>query len=337
MKDVAAAAGVAQSTVSRILNDAPLQINVSDETRERVQTIARDLGYRPHPLARALRGAPTMLLGVVVRDITDPFFAGGIEALSKEARARGYSVVLGHAHAKADEALALTMVLEARQCDAIVLMGDFQDQRLLLADLRSANVPVVALWHGSERPFPFPIVGVDNRAGTRAALDHLTGLGHERIAFVGRESLGDIRERREAYRRYLIEHASAPPKGYVRRVPNTLAGAAQGLDALLRLPTPPTAIFAATDALAFGLLHAAWERGVSIPDDLSIIGFDDIPLAAGTVPGLTTIRMPIAAIAAAGVALAIGPEAANGAGGPYEARRIVLEPTLTVRSSTAAV
>src|SRR5579863_6382306 len=178
MKDIATAAGVAQSTVSRILNDAPVLIAVSDETRKRVQAIAIELGYRPHPFARALRGAPSMLLGAVVRDITDPFFAEAIEALSIEAKERGYSVVLGHARAKADEALALTAVLEARHCDAIVLLGDFRGERRLVEDLRSAQVRVVGLWHGLERGRPFPTVGVDNRAGIRAALDHLVAYGH---------------------------------------------------------------------------------------------------------------------------------------------------------------
>src|SRR5665213_149099 len=114
MKDVAAAAGVAQSTVSRILNDAPVRISVTATTRERIHAIANELGYRPHPIARALRGAPTMQLCAVVRDITDPFFAGAVKAFTIEAKRRGYSVLLGHAAAKADEVLALTAVLEAR-------------------------------------------------------------------------------------------------------------------------------------------------------------------------------------------------------------------------------
>src|SRR5690242_2140309 len=110
MNDIARAVGVAQSTVSRILNDAPLRVPVSPATRERVLATAAELGYRPNPLARALRGAPTMLLGAIVRDITDAFFAGAIDALSLEARGRGYSVVLGHAREQADEALALATV-----------------------------------------------------------------------------------------------------------------------------------------------------------------------------------------------------------------------------------
>ena len=103
MRDIAAAAKVSQSTVSRVLNNAPTRVPIAEETRERVTLAARRLGYRPNPLARGLRGAPTMLLGAVVRDITDPFFAGAIEALSIEAMARGYNVVLGHAHGRADE------------------------------------------------------------------------------------------------------------------------------------------------------------------------------------------------------------------------------------------
>ena len=171
---------------------------IAAETRERVTLAARRLGYRPNPLARGLRGAPTMLLGAVVRDITDPFFAGAIEALSIEAMARGYNVVLGHAQGRADEALALTAVLETRHCDAIVLLGDMQDQPRLLADLRTSLVPVVALWQGSSL-LEVPTVDVDNVAGVRAGLEHLVGLGHERIAFVSGRHLGDIREREAAF------------------------------------------------------------------------------------------------------------------------------------------
>ena len=104
---------VSRSTVSRILSDAPLAVPIAAETRERVLTAARELGFRPNPLARALRGAPTMLLGAIVRDITDPFFTGAIEAVSVEARALGYNIVLGHAHAEATEAYALATTLEA--------------------------------------------------------------------------------------------------------------------------------------------------------------------------------------------------------------------------------
>jgi DNA-binding LacI/PurR family transcriptional regulator len=276
-----------------------------------------------------------MLLGAVVRDITDPFFAGAIEALSIEAKERGYAVVLGHARAAADEALALTAVLEARQCDAIVLLGDFQEQPRLVEDLRTSHVPVVALWHGAKQPaHGFATVSVDNRAGTRAALAHLTSLGHRRIAFVGADSLGDIRERRAAYEEYLHEAGVAQPEGYIHKVPNGIAGGEIALSALLELPQQPTAILAATDILAAGLLHAAYERGVAVPNDLSIVGFDDIPIAAAMVPSLTTVKMPIAEMVSAGAELAIG-EGAESSNGSSRPPRLVFKPQLIVRRSTA--
>lgn len=335
MKDIADAAGVAQSTVSRILNDAPVLIRVSEETRERVRAIANELGYRPHPFARALRGAPSMLLGAVVRDITDPFFAGAIEALSIEAKERGYSVVLGHAQATADEALALTAVLEARQCDALVLLGDLHDEPRLVEDLRTSHVPVVALWHGAHPGLGFPTVSVDNRAGVRSALAHLTKLGHRQIAFVGGDSLGDIRERQAAFEEYLDESGIELPDGYVQHVPNGIAGGEAALAALLALPGRPTSILAATDILAMGMIHAAYESDIAVPTELSIVGFDDIPIAAATVPGLTTVKMPTAEIVAAGVDLAIG-DGAWASDGSQDPPALIFEPKLVIRRSTAA-
>ena len=149
MRDIAEATGVSQSTVSRVLSGTPTAVPIAEATRQRVMESARELGYRPNPLARGLRGAPTMLLGVIVRDITDPFFAGAIEAASLEANRHGYNVVLGHAHQSADEAVALWGILEARHCDAILFLGDLRERPDLIEDLRNTSIPVVALWHGS--------------------------------------------------------------------------------------------------------------------------------------------------------------------------------------------
>ncbi len=305
MQDIALATGVSRSTVSRVLNDAPLTVPIAQKTRERVLAAARARGYRPNPLARALRGAPMMLLGAIVRDITDPFFAGAVEAVSSAARARGYSIVLGLAHARATEALELAAILEARQCDGILLLGDMGDQPRLLADLRASHVPVVTMWQGTRLDL-IPSVQVDNRLGTRIAVEHLIGLGHERIAFIGGRLLGDIRERQAAYTEAVSPILGKIPRAYLQHVANTPEGGEAALGALLRLSPRPTAIVASTDVLAIGVLRAALLRGVQVPDELSVVGFDDIPMAKSTVPGLTTIRMPIAAMAAEAVALAVG-------------------------------
>jgi len=331
MRDIAALARVSQSTVSRVLNDAPTRVPIAADTRERVIDAARQLGYRPNPLARGLRGAPTMLLGAVVRDITDPFFAAPIEALSVEAMSRGYNVVLGNARGQADEALALTAVLETRHCDAIVLLGDVQDQPRLLADLRNSHVPVIALWQGSS-PLDVATVDVDNRAGVLAGLEHLASLGHSRIAFVSGRLLGDIRERQAAFVEFMTDRFGGVRDDYLLHVTNTPGGGEEALRALMALDTPPTAVMASTDTLAVGILHAAHSLGRTVPDQLSVVGFDDILLASHTIPSLTTLRMPTAEIVAEGVRLAID---YAGQGPPGEAPIRVIPPKLIVRQSTA--
>jgi DNA-binding LacI/PurR family transcriptional regulator len=334
MSDVAAAAGVAQSTVSRILNDAKAPIPVSTETRDRVRAIAEELGYRPNPFARALRGAPSMLLGTVVRDITDPFFAGAIDALSLECKARGYSVVLGNARSRGDEALAMAAVLEARQCDAIVLLGDFTDEQRLLQDLAHTNARVVGLWYGARTDVPFPTVGVNNRSGVFSALEHLWTLGHRRIGYVGAVSLGDMRERLDAYRDFMSEHGAPLDESSVLLVPNSLSSGEPALSVLRDCDAPATAVFAATDTIALGLLHAVDQLGLSVPRDLSVVGFDDILMAEASVPALTTVRMPIDQIVARGVEMCLGPDASVT---QAEAPHVVLEPSLVIRASSAAL
>jgi len=328
MRDIARATGLSQSTVSRVLNGTPTVVPIAEKTRERVIATAKQLGYRPNPLARGLRGSSTMLLGVIVREITDPFFTGAVEAVSVEAGRRGYNVVLGHAHARADEAIALWGVLEARHCDAILLLGDMRDQPRLIEDLSGARIPVVALWQGS-RPADVPSVSVDNRAGIRAVLDHVTGLGHRRIAFVGGRQLGDIKEREEAFVEYMAGRGEPLRDGYIQHGPNEPAGGVSAVQRLSELPDPPTALVASTDVLAIGALHGAHEHGLRVPDQLSIAGFDDIPVAAFTVPSLTTVRMPVREMVERAVRMVLdGPEL--GAKEPPP----VLQPSLVVREST---
>jgi DNA-binding LacI/PurR family transcriptional regulator len=332
MRDIARVAGVSQSTVSRVLNDAPTRVPIAAETRERVLAAARQLGYRPNPHARSLRGASTMLIGAVVRDFSDPFFAAVIEALAVEAMARGYNVVIGHAHGRVDEGIALTSVLETRYTDAIVMLGDMQDQPRLLEDLRNSSVPVVATWQGTS-PREFPTVDVDERAGIVAGLEHLVELGHERIAFVSGRLPGDNWQRQEAFSEFMTARFGGLPDGYVQVVDNSLAGGEAALDALLEAADPPTALVTSTDLVAVGVLHAAYSRSRVVPDELSVVGFDDLVLAAHTVPALTTLRMPIAEIVGASVDMAI--EMARDPGVSREPSVTVFEPSLIVRHSTA--
>jgi DNA-binding LacI/PurR family transcriptional regulator len=332
MRDIAMAAGVSQSTVSRVLNAVPTRVPIAAATRERVIRAARQLGYRPNPLARGLRGAPTMLLGAVVRDFSDPFFAGAIEALAVKAMERGYNIVLGHAHGRLEEAIALTTVLETRHTDAIILLGDMQDQPRLLADLRGSAAPVVALWQGTS-PLEFPTLDPDDRAGIQAAVRHLADLGHDRIGFISARLPGDNSQREEAFVEAMRQRFGGVPAGHLRRAQNTLADGEAATRALLELAEPPSAIIAATDLVAVGVLHAAYSLGRQVPSELSVVGFDDILIAAHTVPALTTLRMPIAEMVNEGVELAI--RLAREPSASREPRIKLFEPSLVVRQSTA--
>jgi DNA-binding LacI/PurR family transcriptional regulator len=334
MQDIADAAGVSQSTVSRVLTGAPNAIPINPATRERILEVARQMRYRPNPLARGLRGARTMLLGVIVREITDPFFPGAIDAISTEANRRGYNVALGHAHGRTEEAIALRTVLETRHCDAILLVGDTSDQPRLMEELRDSNFPVVGLWQGT-RPMPgISVVGVDNRAGIEGLMTHLLGLGHRRIAFIGGvfsggQLIGDLGERRATY----LERAAAEgleiPDGYVRDAANTLAGGALAFRELMALPERPTAVMASTDVLAIGALHAACRMGIDVPGAVSLVGFDDLPMAEYMTPALTTVHMPIAQMAAAGVKAAVEEQA-----GANAVTLRILKPDLAIRDSS---
>jgi DNA-binding LacI/PurR family transcriptional regulator len=332
MRDIAAAASVSQSTVSRVLNNVPTKVPIAPETRERVIKASQELGYRPNPLARGLRGAATNLIGAMVRDFSDPFYAGAIEALVVESMTHGYNVVLGHVHSRLDEVDSLTTVLETRHTDAIILMGDMQEHPQFLADIRRADVPVVGLWQGTS-PLEYPTADTDDRAGVQAGLSHLKSLGHRRIAFISAELPGMYRVREDAYVDFMREHFGGVPSGYVERCPSSLAGGDSALRRLMRLPVPPTAVATSTDLVAMGALHAAHGVGVRVPDRLSVVGFDDILTATHTVPALTTLRMPVAEIVRHAVTSAIGlardPEA------PREPSLEIFAPSLIIRDSTA--
>ena len=326
MQDIARASGVSQSTVSRVLNDTLTSVPIAEGTRRRVLDVAARLGYRPNPLARGLRGAKTMLLGVIVREISDLFFTLVVDALTTAARRRNYNVVLGTAHSQADEAIVLRAVLETRHCDGIVVLGDMRDQPRLLDDLGAAHVPVVTLWQGGALG-GVATVTIDNRGGIASAVDHLAALGHRKFGFIGGDPLVDIVERRAAFADRVAEHGFRVDDDSVVLGSNTPGAGADAFRRLMRLADPPTAIVTANDTVAIGALHAAHALGIVVPDQVSIVGFDDIAIADYTAPPLTTVRQPVDEMAERAVALAVDLPSPPGS-------HHVFPTTLHVRQST---
>jgi DNA-binding LacI/PurR family transcriptional regulator len=331
MKQIGEFVGVSQSTVSRVLSGAPSNVPVAPETRKRILKVVADLGYTPNLLARALRNARTGLIGLIVRDINDPFFGLAVAAITAEAHRQGYSVVLGHVDSSAHEAIELSQVLAMGHCEGAVLLGDLRDQAKFWVQASARSVPFVGLWQGRREPH-IPVVNVDNQAGIGLAVEHVVGLGHRRIAFVQGGRTGDGLERRDAFVTQLRERGVPVPEHYVQVVSNSFGAAAVAVEGLLRGDDRPTAILASTDVAAIGALKAASVVGVRVPDELSIVGFDDIPLTEFTIPSLTTVHQPMRQLSQAAIkqllALLERPEE------PPQLLQVI-SPTLMVRDSTA--
>lgn len=326
-QDVADLAGVSPSTVSRVLNDSDGGF-ISEKTRARVRAAAAQLGYSPNPIARALRGQKSHLIGVIVRDIADPFFARMISELSTSARALGYRIVLGHAQNDSDTALTLGDLLDIRQTDGVIVLGNLRDDDSSLEELFRKSDKVVTL---CRTPASGYAVGIDNRAGVQALMDHLWGLGHRRIAFIDAGWQGDISERREAYLTYLHDRGvDALPSWIVREV-NTPAGGYRAMHTLMAAPQHPTAVFASDDMVATGALKAALMSGLRVPQDVSIVGFDDIDLAQYLTPALTTMRQPTDVLSHEALSLLLALIAQDDTG---EEVALYIEPELIVRQSS---
>lgn len=335
IRDVAKKAGVSQSTVSRVLNSSKTQIPISQETRERVQKIVDELGYRPHPGARSLSGTRTGLLGVIMRDIDDPFFAVLLDVVSHFAKEQGYELVLGNAKGDPKKAMALRdRMLDPRHCDGLLLCGDLneslEDQTFLAHMGRDHRLVSVARG-GTHLVQGMAAVSIDNHKGALLALDYLFQLGHRRIACQDVGRVGDIRERLEVYRAFMQERLGSVPEGYIQVAQNDCGGGYESTRRLLSLPVPPTAIFAIDDMMAIGAFGAVADVGRIVPKDLSIVGFDDIKVSAFVRPALTTVQQPIEDLGRKAVELLLTMIASETPCDPCS--QIVLEPKLIIRDS----
>jgi len=330
--DVARAASVHPSTVSRVLNGRA-ELSLLPETRQRVLATARRLGYRPSALARSLRLRRTFTLGMLIPDITNPFFPPIIKGAEDTAHARGYNVILCNTEDSSEREATYLRVLRERQVDGLLIASSFTADTVI-ADLRKERFPFVLVNRGSSRGADDLGVLADNRAGMSSAIDHLVELGHRRIGIVagpqttttGHERLAFAKSALRARRVRLDESLVAVSEGFSEETGYRAARR------VFRAGAPPTAVVCANDLIALGVLRAAHEVGLSVPAELSIVGFNDIPLAGRFDPPLTTVRVPQQEMGARAATLLI----AELEGEPIEARRVLVDATLVVRASTAA-
>jgi len=331
-KDVAALAGVSQSTVSRVLssNDKAKGF-ISKETTERVKQAAQDLGYSPNPIARALRGQPTNLIGLVVREIADPFFAELIEVLSIQIREAGLNVVLGHAHSDPGQALEMAHVLDSRQCDGVIFLGDLRNDENAIKSIVMENHPVVALCRGKSL-YSLPTVNVNNTIGIELLIEHLLSLGHKHFIFIDGGWFGDIHERRNIFLKEMAKHEGKLEFSWLEASDNSAEGGYHAMHEVAKMDPMPTAIMASDDGMATGILKGAYDLGISIPEEVSVTGFDDIDCAAFAIPGLTTVRQPLEEMSAIALDLLLRQINKEAISSEQEFNQI--SPVLIVRDST---
>lgn len=335
LRDVAQESGVSITTVSRILNGRESGVPIRDETRERVIAAAARMGYKPNLLARGLRGSKSSLLGVIARDIGDPFHIQILRGINEASRARDYRLFLGHVDYRPDVALSYGSMFERSHADGIILIGDLEGGEPALAEIAQQHRHVLGVTDRTTRR-QIPGVYADSVAGTRLALDHLHGLGHRAITCVSDNRTQDGVVRIEEYERWMAEHGLGERSEVFitdQEPAPALELGRQIFDAA-RADVLPSAIYATSDTTAIGLMQAAFQAGIAIPHELSIVGFDDIDLAAFTVPPLTTISqqgVEMGRVAAERLFEMVERDLEAS-----EVEDIVLEPRLVVRRSTAA-
>ena len=325
IREVADRAGVSTTTVSHVINNTRF---VSEDVRRRVQAAMDELGYWPNALARSLRRGETHTIGLVLPDSANPFFAEVGHAVEAAAFAAGYSVLLCNTEGDCAKEQSYLDVLAEKHVDGVILIaaGDCLGSLPAL----SLRLPVAVV----DRDLPdiqLDAVLADNRQGGFLATQHLYALGHRRIACItGPSHLTPSAERVIGYREALAAAGLPVAEDLILRGDFHPESGRRGAHALFALPDPPTAIFACNDLLAIGVLRAAAETGRRIPDEMAVVGFDDIEIASYVFPQLTTISQPKLEMGRRAV-LRLLERMTDKTRSP---RRDVFAPTLVVRESS---
>lgn len=285
--EIAKRANVSTATVSRTLNQSG---PVKAATARKVWRAVTEMNYYPNSHARALVSGRSRLIGLIVSDISNPFFPELIEAFQSLAADKQYDILLTSTDYLTERMTECLRRMLERKVDGVAMMTSEMDLSLI-KELGKRNVPIVFMDVGQMGP-RMSHVAIDYGNGIRQAVDHVVGLGHRNIAFItGPLDLHSARTRRQAFLDGMRHHGLTPDRKLVREGTHTAEGGEQAMSALLRLSKPPTAVVCSNDWTAIGALHAAHAAGKRVPEDISVVGFDDIPLARYANPPLTTVRM----------------------------------------------
>ncbi len=330
IRDVARLAEVHPGTVSRALNEQTRAL-VNEETAARVMRAADQLGYRPNPIARGLKTNRSYTVGVVIPDLTNPLFPPVVRGIEDRLAEAGYTPLIVNTDNDPERERSHIEAMLARQVDGLIVAIARLDVELL-ADAAAGGMPLV-LVNRSFEDGSVPAVTVDDRKGVSLSVQHVTQLGHRRIGHVAGPQNVSTGHRRYVGFEEAMEAAGLPiPPGYVSfSAAFTEAEGQRACAEVLAQQPRVTAIVAANDRLAMGCYDALSAEGLACPDDISIVGFNDMPFIDRLRPPLTSVRVPQREIGTAAAELLL----AQLGEGPDRAREMLLEPTLVVRASTA--
>jgi len=296
LAEVAQHAGVSLATASRVLNGSTRQ--VSDQLRDRVMDTARELGYLPNASAQALARNSSVLVGLVVHDIADPYFSSIAAGVTRVAEDAGLVVVLGTTNRNPDREIELLCTLRAHRARAVVIAGSRTTDRAASTRL-AAEIDAFTAQGGrvacvSQAKLPTDTVVPGNRAGARALARELAALGHRRFAVLaGPSELVVARDRVAGFKAGLADAGIELTSEAIIGGAFTRDGGHAAVNELLSARTRATCVFAVNDVMALGAMAALREHGLSVPEDISIAGFDDIPTLRDLVPALSTVRLPL--------------------------------------------
>ena len=327
IKDVALHAGVSVTTVSHVVNGTRF---VSETARQRVEEAVRELGYVPSAVARSLKHNTTRTFGMVIPNNSNPYFAEIIRGVEDRCFAAGYNVILCNSNDDPERQASYLRVLAEKRIDGLVLVVTGSDA-VARATLGGIAMPLVLL-DREVSGVSGDLVEVNHVLGSQMATRHLLELGHPRVACIsGPPGLSPSSQRRAGWKDALEKAGVERKESDLARGDFTARGGYLAMQALLKRRPRPTAVFACNDLMAFGALTAAREAGIAVPQQLSIVGFDDIDLAAFSAPPLTTVAQPKKQIGTVAADLLL--ERVGNA--RTDNRQMILDPELRIRASTA--
>ena len=290
MDDIAKLAGLSKATVSRTIHSPHL---VRPEKRDRIRRIMESHHYVYDAIAGDLSRKRSSVIGLIIPTVKSSIFASSTHGIQEHARENGYSILIGNTNYNPDSEVELVQLFQQRRVAGLVLTGITTGVKELVHHLTRAGIPCVVTWETLDDP-TINYVGFDNFKAARTLSEYLIRLKHRRIGLIigPYQKVERVRLRLEGFRAALEAHGIPFDSSLVMERDYTLMEGKEAMARLLSRPDRPTAVFAASDVLAMGALAAARERGLRVPEDLSIGGFDDIDFAAYTDPPLTTVRVP---------------------------------------------